>query len=78
MGEFVGFLDEMLHLGSLKCSPLETRGFTPTAIFKFATNISRVVRIARNTGVAVKGRYITQCCKEPVCGRVQQKIPCFM
>ena len=30
-----------------------TKGFTPTAIFKFATNISRMVRIVRNTGVAV-------------------------
>ena len=34
-------------------SPLETKGFTLTAIFKFATNISRMVRIVRNTGVAV-------------------------
>ena len=25
--------------------PLETIGFTPTAIFKFATNISRMIRI---------------------------------
>ena len=30
-----------------------TKGFTPKAIFKFATNISRMVRIVRNTGVAV-------------------------
>ena len=47
------------NLGSPKCSPLEMIGFTPTAILKFATNISRVIRIARNTGVAVKGPYIT-------------------
>ena len=59
VGEFVGFLQETINLGSPKCSPLETIGFTPTAIFKFATNISRMVRIARNTGVAVKGPYIT-------------------
>ena len=39
----------MFNLGS----PLETKGFTPRAIFKFATNISRMVRIVRNTGVAV-------------------------
>ena len=59
VGEFVGFWKETINLGSPKCSPLETIGFTPTAIFKFATNISRMVRIARNTGVAVKGSYIT-------------------
>ena len=41
--------DETFNLGS----PLETKGFTPKAIFKFATNISKMVRIARNTGVAV-------------------------
>ena len=41
--------DGTFNLGS----PLETKGFTPTAIFKFATNISRTVRIARNTGVAI-------------------------
>ena len=41
--------DGTFNLGS----PLETKGFTPTAIFKFATNISRMDRIVRNTGVAV-------------------------
>ena len=41
--------DGTFHFGS----PLETKGFTPKAIFKFATNISRMVRIARNTDVAV-------------------------
>ena len=33
---------------------LETKGFTPKAIFKLASNISRMVRLARNTGVAVR------------------------
>ena len=33
--------------------PLETKGITPKAIFKLATNVSRMVPIARNTGVAV-------------------------
>ena len=50
--------DGMFNLGS----PLETKGFMPTApkaMFKLAANISRMVRIARNTGVAVKGPYIT-------------------
>ena len=78
MGEFVGFWEETINLGSPKCSPLETKGFTPTAIFKFARNISRMIRIASNTGVPVKGPYVHYCCKEPVRGRVQQKIPCFM
>ena len=43
--------DETFNLAS----PLETKGFTPKAMFKFATNISRMVRIAtaRNTGMAV-------------------------
>ena len=44
--------DGMFNLGS----PLETKGFMPTApkaMFKLAANISRMVRIARNTGVAV-------------------------
>ena len=41
--------DGTFNLGS----PLETKGFTPPAIFKFATNISRMLRIVRNTGVAV-------------------------
>ena len=59
VGEFVGFWVEKFNLGFPKCSPLEMIGFTPTAIFKFATNISRMIRIARNTGVALKGPYIT-------------------
>ena len=59
MGEFVGFWEEKFNLGSPKYSSLETIGFTPTAIFKFATNISRMIRIARNPGVALKGPYIT-------------------
>ena len=59
VGEFVGFWEETINLGSPKCSPLETKGFTPTAMFKFATNISRMIRIASNTGVPVKGPYIT-------------------
>ena len=42
--------DGTFNLGS----PLETKGFTLTAIFKFATKISRMVRIVRNTGVAVR------------------------
>ena len=54
VGEFVGFWVEKFNLGFPKCSPLEMIGFTPTAIFKFATNISRMIRIARNTGVALK------------------------
>ena len=33
---------------------LETKGFTPKTIFKLASNIPRIVRIARNTGVAVR------------------------
>ena len=44
--------DGTFNLGT----PLETRGFTPKArkaMFKLATNISRMVRIARNTSVAV-------------------------
>ena len=42
--------DGTFNLGS----PLETKGFTPKAMFKFATNISRIIRIVRNTSVAVK------------------------
>ena len=34
-------------------SPLKTKGFPPKAMFKFATNISRILRIVCNTGVAV-------------------------
>ena len=44
--------DGTFNLGT----PLETKGFTPKArkaMFKLATNISRMVRIARNTSVAV-------------------------
>ena len=41
--------DGTFHFGS----PLETKGFTPKAIFKFATNISRILRIVCNTGMAV-------------------------
>ena len=59
VGEFVGFWGETINLGSPKCSPLETIGFTATEIFKFATNISRMVRIARNPGVPVKDSNIT-------------------
>ena len=33
--------------------PLETKRITPKAVFKLATNVSRMVPIARNTGVAV-------------------------
>ena len=51
VGEFVEFWEEKFNLGPPKCSP--------TAIFKFARNISRLIRIARNTGVALKGPYIT-------------------
>ena len=42
--------DGTFNLGS----PLETKGFTPKSMFKFATNISRIIRIVRNTSVAVK------------------------
>ena len=41
--------DETFNLGSL----LKTKGFPPKAMFKFATNISRIICIVRNTGVAV-------------------------
>ena len=41
--------DGTFHFGS----PLETKGFTPKAIFKFATNISRIILIVCNTDVAV-------------------------
>ena len=41
--------DETFNLGS----PLKTKGFPPKAMFKFATNISRIIRIVCNTGVAV-------------------------
>ena len=41
--------DQTFNLGSL----LKTKGFTPMAMFKFATNISRIIRIVCNTGVAV-------------------------
>ena len=47
MGEFVGLWEVKFNLGSSKCSPLETIGFTPTAIFKFATNISRMIRTVK-------------------------------
>ena len=83
MGEFVGFWEETINLGSPKCSPLETKGFTPTAMFKFATNISRMIRIASNTGVPVKGPYITavkslyagECSRKPhaSCGMIAHK-----
>ena len=33
---------------------LETKGFTPKAIFKLASDISRIVRTALNTVVAVR------------------------
>ena len=62
--------DVTFNLGT----PLETKGFTPKArkaMFKLATNISRMVRIARNTGVVWLSR-------EPVRGRVQQEILRFM
>ena len=72
MGEFVGFLQETINLGPPKCSPLETIGFTPTAIFKFATNISRMIRIASNSGVPVKGPYITAV-KSLYAGRYSRK-----
>ena len=42
--------DGTFNLGS----PLETKGFRPKAMFKFATNISRIMRIVRNKRVAVK------------------------
>ena len=41
--------DQTFNLGS----PLKTKGFPPKAMFKFATNISRIICIVRNTGVAV-------------------------
>ena len=41
--------DQMFNLGSL----LKTKGFPSKAMFKFATSISRIIRIVRNTGVAV-------------------------
>ena len=34
-------------------SPLKTKVFPPKAMFKFATNISRIILIVCNTGVAV-------------------------
>ena len=51
--------DGMFNLGS----PLETKGFTPKAMFKFSTIISRIIRIARNTGVAV-----TRACSRAIAG----------
>ena len=64
MGECVGFWEKNAYLNSFKPrsskdgtfnlgTQLETKGFTPKAIFKLASNISRMVRLARNTGVAV-------------------------
>ena len=41
--------DQTFNLGS----PLKTKGFPPKAMFKFATNISRIILIVCNTGVAV-------------------------
>ena len=41
--------DQTFNLGSL----LKTKGFPPKAMFKFATNISRIILIVCNTGVAV-------------------------
>ena len=38
-----------LNLGS----PLKTKGFPPKAMFKFATNISRIILLVCNTGVAI-------------------------
>ena len=61
MGECVGFWEKngCFNLVRARMERLMsalrflTKGFTPTASFKFATNISRMVRIVRNTGVAV-------------------------
>ena len=41
--------DKPFNLGS----PLKTKGFPPKAMFKFATNISRIILIVCNTGVAI-------------------------
>ena len=52
--------DGTFNLGT----PLETKGFTPKArkaMFKLATNISRMVRIAHNTSVAV-----TRACSQEI------------
>ena len=41
--------DKPFNLGS----PSKTKGFPPKAMFKYATNISRIILIVCNTGVAV-------------------------
>ena len=62
VGKFIGFWEERRLLWKLKGSRLGR-------CLNLATNISRIIRIAR------KGVWLS---REPVRGRVQQKILCFM